>query len=159
PDWAVEQIFLSEHREADPNRSRFFTVRTTEKEPDLVQATLDRLLVDEDGKPLLKKVLMTFDEEALLKNGRETRGEVYESTPNGKRSEQRTSASPSFVTTLLTRQLMNAFGVTDRAQLPFTFELTSADEDPTGDGRFKKAELTFSSKGAALSAADLQKIK
>src|SRR5262249_46236363 len=48
PDWAVEQIFLSEYQEAEPNRSRFFTVRTTEKEPDLVQATLDRLLVYQD---------------------------------------------------------------------------------------------------------------
>ena len=48
PDAAIELIFLDNFREADSDTSRFFTVRTTEKESELVQATLDRLLQYKD---------------------------------------------------------------------------------------------------------------
>jgi len=166
PDLAVEQIFLSAYQkdEADPNKSRFFTVRTTEKEQELVQATLDRLLQyqDKDGswKPLLDKVFMTYDAAELLKNGRETRVRFFASTP-GDEIDKNTpvTASPSFVTTLLTRQLMNSFGVADRSQLPFTFDLANDDVDPSDDGRFKVATLTFTPKGAALKRDEVLKIK
>src|SRR5262249_15606470 len=43
PDWSVEMIYLSQQRE-EGGKSRFFTVRTTEMEPDLVQVSVDRLL-------------------------------------------------------------------------------------------------------------------
>jgi SecD/SecF fusion protein len=149
PDWAVEQIFLSSAQEEDSSKSRYFTVRTTEKEPEIVQAVLDRLLVYKDAsgemKPLLKKVLMDYDHQKL-ENSWETRISFYESKPDGSKGDP-TDASPSFVTTLLTRELMNAFNAKERKDLPFTFELASDDENPTGDGRFKVAELSFSLKG------------
>src|SRR5262249_281840 len=45
PDFTVEQMFPSSETGLHPaGTSRFFNVRTTEKEPELVQATLDRLL-------------------------------------------------------------------------------------------------------------------
>jgi SecD/SecF fusion protein len=164
PDWAVEQIFLSGYPEPDAAKSRFFTVRTTEKEPELVQATLDRLLQYQDAKgewkPLLKKVFMTYDEAELMKNGRETRIRFFASTPTGEIDRtQPVAASPSFVTTLLSRQLMTVFGVTDRSQLPFTYELANDDVDPSDDGRFKVAVLTFTSRGAALKPEEIAKIK
>jgi SecD/SecF fusion protein len=163
PDWAVEQIFLSSAQEKDSSRSRYFTVRSTEKEPELVQATLDRLLVYKDGsnewKPLLKKVLMDYDN-AMLGNGWETRISFYASNPDGTKGDK-TDASPSFVTTLLTRELMNAFGASERKDLPFTFELASDDETELGDGRFRVAELAFTLKGGdqSLSSAQAQEFQ
>ena len=54
----MEQIFLSSETYAD-NKSRHFTIRTSEKAPELVQASINRLLelhTDADGKPLAKPV-------------------------------------------------------------------------------------------------------
>jgi SecD/SecF fusion protein len=56
PDLSVEQIFLQSDV-AESGASRYFTVRTTEKEPELVQISIDRLLSD-NGKSLLQKVDM-----------------------------------------------------------------------------------------------------
>src|SRR5262249_37933424 len=41
PDWSVEQIFLTSPTEetSSVGESRFFTIRTSEKDPDLVQVT------------------------------------------------------------------------------------------------------------------------
>src|SRR5262249_24204430 len=72
PDLSVEQIFVSEERQGkkqiDPNKSYFFNVRTSEKEPELVQAALDQLLQEkkEGGwRDLLKKVFMEILEDRL----------------------------------------------------------------------------------------------
>jgi SecD/SecF fusion protein len=167
PDWTVEQIFPSAPnlQEADRNRSRFFTVRTKEKEQELVQAAVDQLLQyqDKDGKwkALLKKVQMEYKPD-LLKSSkyRETRISFYENTANDQKGEP-TRASPSFVTTLLARELMTKYKVNDRSKLPFTFELTSEDqnEDDTGDGRFKVGLLTFTPRGASFDEEDRKKIQ
>jgi SecD/SecF fusion protein len=64
PDWSVELIFPSFAQEEDPAKSKYFNVRTTEKEPELVQATLDRLFREKNGdkwEPLLKKIRMEAD--------------------------------------------------------------------------------------------------
>jgi SecD/SecF fusion protein len=58
PDYSVEQLFLSTEPSTG-GQSRYFTVRTTEKERDLVQVTLDRLLEDQAQNSLLKKVEIT----------------------------------------------------------------------------------------------------
>jgi SecD/SecF fusion protein len=52
PDVSVEQMFLSGESYPD-GKSRYFTIRTTEKQPELVRATLDRLLRDKDNKSLM----------------------------------------------------------------------------------------------------------
>jgi SecD/SecF fusion protein len=44
PDWSVEQLFVSKDETSREGKSRYFTVRTTEREPDLVQVVVDRLL-------------------------------------------------------------------------------------------------------------------
>jgi SecD/SecF fusion protein len=132
-------------------------VRTTEKEPEIVQTVLDRLLQEKqkDGqyKELLKKVEMKYDP---LKNGRETHVRFFEQGPSGQ-YDQPTSASPSFVTTLLTHKLTQAFDVGDRSQLPFSFELTG--EGPSQDGRVVVAKLIFTPKGASLTSSDVAKIE
>ena len=57
PDLSVEQIFLRTDEGAKEGKSSFFTVRTSEKEPELVQVSIYRLL-QEDGKTLQKQVTM-----------------------------------------------------------------------------------------------------
>ena len=52
PGLSVEQVFLGGESYGS-NKSRSFTVRTTEKEPELVQVMLDRLLRDEPSGPAL----------------------------------------------------------------------------------------------------------
>ncbi len=58
PDASVEQLFLQGESYGE-GKSKYFTVRTTEKEPELVQVSLDRLLREDDGKPLLPVPTMT----------------------------------------------------------------------------------------------------
>lgn len=64
PGYSVEQVRLSGVDDDLPTgTSKSFTIRTTEKEPDLVQVTLDRLLRDdESGKPLLSTTSVTVAE-------------------------------------------------------------------------------------------------
>lgn len=52
PDWSVEQTFPPA---ASTNESDQFTVRTTERERELVEASIDRLFRDKDGNDLLVK--------------------------------------------------------------------------------------------------------
>jgi SecD/SecF fusion protein len=59
PDISVEQMFLS--GESYPEgKSRYFTIRTTEKQPELVNASLDRLLRDANGVSLMYGAVMSF---------------------------------------------------------------------------------------------------
>jgi len=59
PDYSVEQIFLSGENYSQ-GKSKYFTVRTTERQRDLVQVSLDRLLRDDAGNPLMDKTTMTI---------------------------------------------------------------------------------------------------
>jgi SecD/SecF fusion protein len=64
PGLSVEQVFIG-GESFGQNKSRSFTVRTTEKEPELVQVMLDRLLRDEKtGDPLLARTQVTANEVA-----------------------------------------------------------------------------------------------
>src|SRR5262249_32340857 len=101
PDWSVEQIFLSDGKLLTPeeragSKSRFFNIRTTEKEPDLVHVTINRLLRDANGGPLQKQVT------------------VVDRKIDGKRVTLSFSdfASPGFLKVLLTREF-RAIGVKD----------------------------------------------
>lgn len=61
PDTSVEQVFLKGD-DFGGNKSRSFTIRTTEKEPELVQVMLDRLLRDETtNAPLLAATKVTAE--------------------------------------------------------------------------------------------------
>lgn len=51
PDFSIEQVYLTGDK-TDGGKSRSFTIRTTEKEKEIVQVALDRLLRDANG-PLL----------------------------------------------------------------------------------------------------------
>src|SRR5262249_37982454 len=56
PDSSVEQIFVSSPQYTQGDASAFFTLRTSEKEVDIVQAAINRLLGGQ-----LKRIYMTSD--------------------------------------------------------------------------------------------------
>ncbi|MBN9518885.1 protein translocase subunit SecD [bacterium] len=58
PDVSIEQMFLS-GQTFPGGRSQYFTVRTTERQPDLVRASLDRLLRNAKGEQLVASPDMT----------------------------------------------------------------------------------------------------
>jgi SecD/SecF fusion protein len=124
PDPSVELIYhtfapVSEEEEApaqdESGGSKEFVVRTSEKEVDLVQAALDQLLRDESGKPLLKKVIL---EAEPLKD------RVANLTFKDDVTGRKAGGSPSFVKTLLTREVRKQFGLKERDNLPFIIEVT-----------------------------------
>jgi SecD/SecF fusion protein len=163
PDPSVEQFYVSRRGEQDEkpvqaedrNKSEYFNIRTTEKEPELVQAQLDRLLREEDkGKgwvPLLKKIRMEANQEGeLAKSQKETH--LYFKDPE---TAKATYASPSFIKTILMRELHKQFDNADQTLLPFQVELTG--EGKTDEqGRFQVMKLAFS---PPLTPDQVQKIQ
>lgn len=110
PDPSVELLYPSVVDDAEVDnqkegKSRHFTVRTTEKEPELVQTTLDLLLRREGEGDLLKKV---FVRSTPVVN-REARLYFFKEEPPAKLDYEKDreeiakiagNASPSFVKTL-----------------------------------------------------------
>ncbi len=156
PDYSVDQIFLSSFTEGD--KSPFFTLRTAEKAPELVQASLDRLLADpeEPSGSLLKKIGMKFTLDnsnkgatlsALAASTAGLMGSpsgqgpllVVPALPPGRSKgadlEFTDYASPAQVTLLLQRELKD-HGLAAQAS---QFGLSPQGEDK--DGRVKKMRL------------------
>jgi SecD/SecF fusion protein len=61
PDYSVEQLFPNFDLSTTSVKSRYFTVRTSEIEKELVQATLDRLLRSPNNEALLDQIYMYVD--------------------------------------------------------------------------------------------------
>lgn len=139
-DWSVEQLFLSSEP-SEGGKSRFFTIRTSEKEPDLVQVTIDRLLSEQrDGQwvTLLKKIEVTNPSFDI--KGREATLTFSD------------YASPGQVKALLDREF-KAFGVKD--QQPVEVH----GEGENHEGRYKKMGVTLTEAAAqAVPAAKFQDI-
>jgi SecD/SecF fusion protein len=136
PDLSVEQIFPSfpgvdesgdKGTDADPDAqsvielkgSRFFTVRTSEKAPELVQASIGRLLAG-----LLKRIEMASFE--IAKD--QKRAALTFKNPDGKQE----FASPGQVNMLLEREFK-------RLHIPQQFGL--AGEGKNQEGRFTRMRL------------------
>jgi len=103
PDSSVEQVFLS--GEAFPDRkSKHFTVRTTEKEKELVQVALDRLLRNDGGDPLMASAKMTVGPVT----GPRVKIEFSEET------------SPNYLSALLERSFRLKGALDDTGITPFT---------------------------------------
>ncbi|MFO0865233.1 MAG: protein translocase subunit SecD [Gemmataceae bacterium] len=96
PDVSVEQVFLAKGN-SEGNKSANFVIRTSEKEAELVQASIDRLLTDEAGSSLLKRTFIKADPTTK----REARFYFYED------KDQKTPAyaSTNFVRSLLRQEL------------------------------------------------------
>lgn len=148
--------------ELKENRSRNFVIRTTEKEAELVQACLDQLLRQKDEKTgkvdqLLEKVYAKIDRF----NGDETRMRFYADKPDDGNVEKlkTATASPSFVKSLLNRELRREFAITDEKEpLPFLFEV-NGDGGSDSDGKYSVMKISFSPelKNAGASSVDTAK--
>ena len=90
PGLSVEQVFISTDPSYGSSKSRSFTVRTTEREPELVQIMLDRLLRDEKTG------------EQLMEATKATDVQVNGSTANITLDKP---ASPNYLKNFVTREL------------------------------------------------------
>jgi SecD/SecF fusion protein len=126
PDLSVEQIFLTGANEGD--RSRIFTVRTTNKDVNAVQLAINNLLVAPDGESLLKKT--TIREFSVDPNGR--LATVAFEDPVTKKPEY---ASRAAVALLLAREF-NERGMKTEAE-QFVLEGLGHEQE----GRFQWMEL------------------
>lgn len=117
-DWSVEQIFTSE---SSGDKSPIFTVRTTEREPEIVQASVNRLMAD-GNKSLLAtttaKVSKVKDEYVF----------TFESP-----------VSKSLMSTFVERQLQARMGTEYLAAE--TFDIVEMGE--AKDGRYGEMKVTI----------------
>jgi len=119
PDLSVEQIFLSSYPEdSRENKSRFFTIRTSEKAQDLVRVSVDRLL-----GTLQKQILLTY---AIDKNNK---GATLDFTDY---------ASPAQMKMLIDRE----FRAQSLAALQAQSTLNGIGDEK--DGRYKQMRLELS---------------
>jgi SecD/SecF fusion protein len=154
PEPSVELLFNSSNdaeliKEMDEGKSRNFVMRTTEKEAELVQACADQLfrkkkLDSDDYEPLLKKVYARRD---AFEKG-ETRLSFYATPEEAEAKEKKeptATASPSFVKSLLNRELRRTLGIKDdKTALPSSFLFEVIPEGSSDkDGKYKVMKITF----------------
>lgn len=138
PDWSVEQIFLTTDSALE-GKSRFFTVRTTERQSAVVQAILTRLFTDPNtGESMLVSSRMAF-----------TPGSQGEWTLDftQPKSNEPAYTSVSFVKTLLDQEFLAAFAKSNPELAAEGVQLVGSlqQESPTERGRFAKMTVTFPS--------------
>jgi SecD/SecF fusion protein len=126
PDWSVVQRFVPEPPggEARPGTARFFNVRTTEKEADLVQVSVDRLLA-EDANGRLDSLLKSIRLESFAVNGKLVTLQFSD------------FASPGYLRQFLEREF-RAGGLGDQA-----FDLRG--DGKSKEGRYKTMTLEITS--------------
>lgn len=162
PDVSVEQIIIKfaedkdqgkDAEQASPNASPHFTVRTSEREPELVQFMLDRLLRTETGEPLMSKVYM---------NAEQTSPKIFRLTFYAdKEYTQADAGSLSFVKSLFQRELLRAYGKKEKSELPFQYDVVGEGRT-TEEGKHHVMLLKFEQdvRGTdAASKADVEKVQ
>jgi SecD/SecF fusion protein len=143
PEPSVEMLYNTTKdekiiAEMDEGKSRNFMIRTTEKEAELVQACLDQLLREGD-QPLLQKVYARV--EPFEKT--ETRIIFFQNEKEAEGAEKKATAtaSPSFVKSLLNRELRRALAIPDDKPLP-VFEV-NPEGNSDSDGKFGVMKISF----------------
>jgi SecD/SecF fusion protein len=156
PDPSVEQIFPGSDEENAKFRpkSKYFIIRTSEKEPEMVQAVLDRLLsVKKDGNlvPLMDRIYVKM-ESVDKTNALNRRLHFYKSEPPSgfndakdlkepEKDQLHTLASPSFVKTLIARHLKEQFA--GSGEKPPEFDVSG--EGGAREGRYSVMNFTMKS--------------
>jgi len=144
PDVSVEQIFLDSDNYGG-NLSKHFTIRTTEKAPELVQASILRLLEKQsgpDGKPLAKPVQLLkrieMDDPKVAEDGKSVtltfKDPVELTQSDADQEKEPVYASPGQVRMLLEREFEKA-GITQQ------FEIVG--DSKSKDGQFNKMQVKF----------------
>lgn len=146
PDWSVEMLFPSfamEEEGKDRDESRFFTIRTSEMERELVQTVINRLLREKGDKTgkyetLLNRNEMHVDASNLKQGGRTV--QLTFTDPTGKATET-SYASPMAVKSLLHTELRRLFPLDTQGKLAVRFELIG--EGESREGRFNTMTVRF----------------
>ncbi len=138
PDPSVELMFTEAGGALGGSESDQFVVRTPEKAVEIVQASLDQLLRDEKGQPLLKKIFVEAD--PFDKQRRETKLRFFDE----KTHKIKVSGSPSFIKTLLTREVRKELNIlSDQVPTPFIIEVTGEGQGED-DGSYHEVKVAFS---------------
>jgi SecD/SecF fusion protein len=130
PDWSVEQNFTSD---SSGDTSKFFTIRTTEKEPELVQAAVDRLFRDDAGKSMLPQTELTV---TRVPEGKDFVWLLKFTDPA---TSEPHYVSEAYIRTLLEREFRTALAGTTVLE-PFRLQGSSEAKD----GRYSELRLTLS---------------
>jgi SecD/SecF fusion protein len=101
PDLTVEQLFVSDPDTSQGDKSKLFTVLSAEKTPDLVQASIVRLLGEKLGRTYLKEPLLDPEGEGKAKGM--TRGAKLEFVDKEENGEPK-YGSPAHLTMVLERE-------------------------------------------------------
>lgn len=136
PDLSVEQNFLSD---ATGDKSRYFTVRTTEKEPELVQAAIYRLFRDEKNNSLLARNELVVTPVAEPDDPKRFTWTFKFVDPATKEEQY---ASEAYIRTLLDRAFASKFAELGIKVLE-PYRLQGIGEPK--DGRYAEMKLTLSS--------------
>ena len=110
PEPSVELLYNSSkdpeiNKEISEGLNRNFMLRTTEKEPELVQTCLDQVLRDKDKKQLLLTVFAHASDPDPKNNDVRIRFYLKEPDPSKELGPADAWAAPSFVKSLLHREL------------------------------------------------------
>ncbi|MBI3823491.1 MAG: protein translocase subunit SecF [Planctomycetes bacterium] len=157
PEPSVELLFNTTNvqeiiNEMKEGKSRNFVMRTTEKEPELVQACVDQLLRDDSG-PLLRKV---FARPEKVNDKGETRFHFYKTqeeanaTPPAEKTAEAkdtgdldATASPSILKSLLNREARREFKLHDEKKpLPFVIDVVTEGASDK-DGKYRVMKVVF----------------
>jgi SecD/SecF fusion protein len=149
PDLSVEQIFLSSETYSD-NKSRHFTIRASEKAPELVQASINRLLelhTDANGQPLPKPILLLKRIE--MENPQiDKTGQTVDLAFKDPAGLEEVYASPGQVAMLLDREFKKK-GITQQPEV--------VGVGRSVDGRYQKMQLKLREPVAKATLADALK--
>jgi SecD/SecF fusion protein len=137
PDISVEQMFIGERPPG--GKSAYFTIRTTERQPDLVRASLDRLLRKDNGEPLVASTDMSFATRTETRDGKEAT--VADITGSIVELKFDRPMSPSLLREVLDREFNRANA--SAGTTPFKLEGVGEAEN----GRFRTMMLDVSQNG------------
>ncbi len=125
PDLVIEQNFLSGET---GDTTRYFTLRTTEKEPELIQAAVDRLFKDDQGNQMLAQIYLHV---------KQLNNDSWSLTFTDSKAEggEMRYASEAFIRTLLEREFRAVIPPDLASVEPFQLQ---TDEKNMKDGRYSE---------------------
>jgi SecD/SecF fusion protein len=146
PDLTVEQLFVSDPATSQGDKSKLFTVLTAEKTPDLVQASIVRLLGDKLESTYLKEPVLDPEGEGKAKGTTKgARLEFVDQEENG----QPKYGSPAHLTMLLEREFGKHENLKGQAK-----SLSIRGLGKEKDERYQSVQLSL---GEPVDAAELKK--
>jgi SecD/SecF fusion protein len=99
---------------------------------------LDQRLRTADGEPLMKKVYMSWKQDT----NKSYRLEFWAAPPQDGETAEHDAGSVTFIKSLFQRELLRSFGVSEKKDLPFQYDIVGEGRT-TEDGKNQKMMLKF----------------